>query len=100
MPGPLHGFRIVDLTSMISGPLATMMLADQGARVIKIEPPGGDLTRRTGPHLPGATSFEDGSEIPTLAASSRARSSNVSALKRSPNPARNDRDTSCASIRL
>ena len=31
MPGPLDGFRIVDLTSMISGPLATMILADQGA---------------------------------------------------------------------
>ena len=46
MPGPLHGFRIVDLTSMISGPLATMILADQGADVIKVEnPEGGDHTR-------------------------------------------------------
>ena len=47
MPGPLDGFRIVDLTSMISGPLATMILADQGADVIKIENPdsGGDHTR-------------------------------------------------------
>lgn len=45
-PGPLHGFRIIDLTSNISGPLATMILADQGADVIKIEPPdGGDHTR-------------------------------------------------------
>ena len=49
MPGPLHGFRIVDLTSMISGPLATMMLADQGADVIKVEnPDGGDYVRRAG----------------------------------------------------
>ena len=49
MPGPLHGFRIVDLTSMISGPLATMMLADQGAEVIKVEnPDGGDYVRRAG----------------------------------------------------
>lgn len=48
MPGPLHGYRIVDLTSMISGPLATMLLADQGAEVIKIEnPDGGDFTRAT-----------------------------------------------------
>jgi crotonobetainyl-CoA:carnitine CoA-transferase CaiB-like acyl-CoA transferase len=46
MPGPLHGYRVVDLTSMISGPLATMILADQGADVIKVEnPDGGDHTR-------------------------------------------------------
>jgi len=41
MNGPLHGVRIIDLTSMISGPLATMTLADQGADVIKVEAPGG-----------------------------------------------------------
>ena len=46
MPGPLNGYRIVDLTSMISGPLATMILADQGADVVKVEnPDGGDHTR-------------------------------------------------------
>jgi crotonobetainyl-CoA:carnitine CoA-transferase CaiB-like acyl-CoA transferase len=45
-PGPLHGYRIIDVTSMISGPLATQILADQGADVLKIEnPDGGDHTR-------------------------------------------------------
>jgi crotonobetainyl-CoA:carnitine CoA-transferase CaiB-like acyl-CoA transferase len=45
MPGPLHGYRIVDLTSNVSGPLATMILGDQGAEVIKVEPLDGDHTR-------------------------------------------------------
>jgi len=46
MNGPLSGFRIIDATSMVSGPSATMLLADQGADVIKIENPnGGDHTR-------------------------------------------------------
>ena len=46
MAGPLDGTRIIDLTAMVSGPLATMILADQGADVIKVENPrGGDFTR-------------------------------------------------------
>ncbi len=49
MPGPLDGYRVIDLTAMISGPLATMLLADQGADVIKVENPhGGDHVRRGG----------------------------------------------------
>lgn len=49
MPGPLHGFRILDLSAVISGPYGTMILADQGADVIKVEPPGrGDFTRSAG----------------------------------------------------
>jgi len=47
MAGPLDGVRIIDATTMISGPLATMILADQGADVIKIEhPKGGDHSRQ------------------------------------------------------
>ncbi|TWS99396.1 CaiB/BaiF CoA-transferase family protein [Reyranella sp. CPCC 100927] len=49
MPGPLHGYRILDLSAVISGPYGTMILADQGADVIKVEPPGtGDFTRSAG----------------------------------------------------
>ena len=49
MAGPLAGIRVVDLSTMVSGPLATAILGDQGADVIKVEPPGqGDLIRHIG----------------------------------------------------
>jgi crotonobetainyl-CoA:carnitine CoA-transferase CaiB-like acyl-CoA transferase len=54
--GPLEGVKVVDLSVMISGPLAGMMLADQGADVIKVESPGlGDIMRFLGTQKGGIT---------------------------------------------
>ena len=49
--GPLTGLKVLDLTGMVSGPVAAMMLADQGAEVIKVEPISGELVRHmAAPH--------------------------------------------------
>lgn len=55
---PLAGVRVVDLTAMISGPMTTAILADQGADVIKVEPPGqGDLIRHLGSSRGGVSAI-------------------------------------------
>lgn len=50
--GALAGVKVLDLTQMLAGPYCTQLLADQGAEVWKIEPPGGDVARSIGPFHP------------------------------------------------
>ncbi len=52
MTGPLHGVRVLDLSRVLSGPFCTMLLADLGAEVVKVEQPGrGDPARHLGPRV-------------------------------------------------
>jgi CoA:oxalate CoA-transferase len=56
--GPYSGIKIVDLTRVLAGPYCTMMLADQGATVIKVEVPGtGDDSRHIGPFIKGKSAY-------------------------------------------
>lgn len=55
--GPLKGFTVLELGNLIAAPYAGMLLADLGARVIKVEPPTGDLGRQFGPFQNGESVF-------------------------------------------
>ena len=57
-PGPLRATLVVDLTRVLAGPYCTMVLADLGARVVKVEPPGrGDDAREIGPFVGGRSAY-------------------------------------------
>jgi formyl-CoA transferase len=71
--GALAGLRVIDLTQVMAGPFCTMLLADLGADVIKIEPPQGDSTRT----MPGAV----GTDSPSFNAVNRGKRSVVLNLK-------------------
>jgi CoA:oxalate CoA-transferase len=55
--GPLSGLVILDLTRVLAGPYCTMLLADLGARIVKVEPPEGDDSRRYGPFINGISGY-------------------------------------------
>ena len=73
LPGALDGLRVLDVTQVMAGPFCTMLLADLGADVVKIEPPGGDSTRT----MPGAI----GTDSPSFNAVNRGKRSIVLNLK-------------------
>ena len=54
---PLHGIVVLDLTNVLSGPFATLILAELGAKVIKVEKPEGDDSRKFGPFLKGESGY-------------------------------------------
>jgi len=83
MAGPLEGVRVIDVTTMVSGPLATMMLADQGADVIKVESPAGDHSRRVATRRSGfSASFVNNNRNKRSVVLDLKRPDGVDALRR------------------
>ena len=76
-PPPLTGIKVIELCHLIAGPYCCQMLADEGATVIKVEPPQGELTR----HRPPARRNEDGEVTAYYAALNRDKKSLVLDLK-------------------
>jgi formyl-CoA transferase len=79
--GALEGLTVVDLTTMLAGPYAAMMLSDQGARVIKVEAPGGESARSIGPAIKGAVPADQGGYGAYFASINRNKLSVVIDLK-------------------
>ena len=90
-PGPLAGVRVIDLTQALAGPYCTMLLADLGADVVKVEPPSGDMTRFPGPFTPEDTEKAYGGYFASI---NRGKRSIVLDLKDE-----GDRDTLIALVR-
>ena len=67
MKGPLEGLLVLDMTRVLAGPYCTMILSDLGARIIKIEPPGGDDSREFGPFIKNTSAyFASGGKNPCI----------------------------------
>jgi len=56
-PGPLNGIRVLDFSMFLAGPYCTRLMADMGAEIIKVEPPGGDFLRHAAPFRDGKSAY-------------------------------------------
>ena len=57
LPGPLDGIRVLDFSMFLAGPYCTRLMADLGAEIIKVEPPGGDFLRNAPPYRDGQSAY-------------------------------------------